>query len=254
MELRTENLTLTIGGKTIVRHLNMTASKGQCWAILGRNGVGKTTLIRCLAGLGEPDSGTIHLDGISLVSLPRRQVARRLGVLFQQGGNAFPFTVWETVVSGRYPHLSAWQSDTEQDWAVARQALRIVELDGYEQRTVETLSGGERRRLDLAVVLTQDPVIFLLDEPANHLDLRYQILLLKHMRHLAHERGKTILMALHDMNLAARFCDHALLLYGSGRTDQGPLDLLFHAERLTEVYGYPVRSIAHDGQRYWFPG
>nr|VFK38095.1 MAG: iron complex transport system ATP-binding protein [Candidatus Kentron sp. SD]VFK42841.1 MAG: iron complex transport system ATP-binding protein [Candidatus Kentron sp. SD] len=253
MDLRAENLTLTIGGKVVVHQLNITASKGQCWAVLGRNGVGKTTLIRCLAGLDKPDSGAIHLDDIALTSLSRRQVAKHLGVLFQQGGNAFPSTVWETIVSGRYPHLPAWQPDTKQDRAIAHRALRVVELDGYEERVMATLSGGERRRLDLAVVLTQDPVVFLLDEPANHLDLRYQILLLQHMRQLADERGKTILMALHDMNLAARFCDHALLLYGSGRYDGGPLGPLFRSEQLTELYDYPVRSVVHDGRCYWFP-
>ncbi len=180
-------------------------------------------------------------------------MAKLIGVLFQQEATPFPSTVEETAMTGRFPHLSEWQAESEEDYQRVKDALAVVELSEFGHRSSETLSGGERRRQDLAVLLVQDPTLFFLDEPANHLDLRYQMLLLKHMRQLTLNRGKALFMALHDMNLATRFCDHSLLLFDSGEYSQGASKDIITVESLSKLYGHPVQQVMVDKQTYWFP-
>ncbi|MBF0448146.1 MAG: ABC transporter ATP-binding protein [Magnetococcales bacterium] len=253
MILRAENLTVEVAGKRVVEGLNLTLSPGQSWAVLGRNGVGKSTLIHTLAGLRKPQAGRLWLGEELMENLSRRQIAQSLGVLFQQEATPFPATVLETVLSGRFPHLSQWQQEGWADYERVESALALVELSGLEQRRSDTLSGGERRRQDLAVLLVQDPTLFLLDEPVNHLDLHYQIHLLSQLRSLTRRSHKTLFMALHEMNLVSHFCDHCLLLYGSGRHEQGAVEAVIDAQRLSELFGHPVRLLCQGQHRYWLP-
>ncbi len=234
-------LTVTVDGNTLCRELDMQVRGGQCWALLGRNGVGKTHLLHTLAGLRAPAEGYCLLDGERLHRLPARQRARRLGVLLQDDVSSFPSTVLETALTGRHPFIGRWEVESEADFQRARAALRQMGLSGWEQRVVRSLSGGERRRLDLAVLLTQDPPVMLLDEPLNHLDLAHQVRLLRLLRRLARQQGKAILMVLHDINLAARFCDRVLLLYGAGEWEQGTSHALLDEARLSRLYDTPIR-------------
>ncbi|WJW75146.1 ABC transporter ATP-binding protein [Thiohalobacter sp. IOR34] len=245
-------LGVEIGGKWICRDTDLAFAPGQCWALLGRNGSGKTTLLHTLAGLRPPAAGEVRLDSRPLAVWPRRPLAQRLGLLLQDSHDAFPATVMETALMGRHPHLSNWGWETAADRAIARRSLARLGLEEMAKREVHSLSGGERRRLALATLLTQDPQLLLLDEPTNHLDLAHQIQCLRLFRELAAE-GRTVLMVLHDINLAARFADHVLLLDG-GRIETGPLEALFDAERLGRVFGHPLRAIeTGDGQRLWLP-
>jgi len=234
-------LTVTVDGNTLCYKLSMKLEGGQCWALLGRNGAGKTSLLHTLAGLRAPAEGYCLLDGERLHRLPARQRARRLGVLLQDDVSRFPATVLETALIGRHPFLGRWEVESEADRQRARAALRQMALAGWEQRAVQSLSGGERRRLDLAVLLTQDPPVMLLDEPLNHLDLAHQVRLLRLLRRLASEQGKAVLMVLHDINLAARFCDRVLLLYGGGEWETGASDVLLEEARLSRLYATPIR-------------
>ncbi len=253
MILDADDLTVEIGGMNIVKKLDLTISPGESWAILGRNGAGKSTLIHTLAGLLPPASGTIRLAGEPINRLKRSNIAQKIGILFQTEAHPFPATVAETVISGRFPHLSEWQAESATDWQRVADALAAVELHGFAERRSDTLSGGERRRQDLAVLLVQDPELFFLDEPANHLDMRYQILILQHMRRLTQERGKSLFMALHDMNLAMRFCDHALLLHDSGAHEKGAIDTVLNSESLSRLYGHPVQRVETETGVFWFP-
>lgn len=245
--LQTQGLTVEIGGKTVCRGLNVAISAGQRWGLLGINGVGKTTLLHTLAGLRVPAQGEIKLGDVSLNELPRRSIAQKIGVLLQDDNETFPGTVLETVLTGRHPWLGRWQWEREQDRGLALAALKDVGLDGFEQRQVNTLSGGERRRLALATLFTQDPQLFLLDEPTNHLDPHHQIGLLGLLdqRVVEATNGRASLMILHDINLATRFCDHLMLLFGEGETLCGPSDEVLNTDNLTRLYGHPV--IALDG-------
>jgi len=251
--LSTQDLDVTIAGKQVCRRLDLSIDHGQCWGLLGRNGVGKTTLLHTLAGLRAADGGSIRLDGRDLTSLHRREVARHLGVLFQQESDPFPATVLETALTGRHPYLRPWQWETAEDVAAARDALHVMELDDLEQRYSASLSGGERQRLKVATLLTQNPGLLLLDEPSNHLDPHHQLSVLALIAERCREQGSAALMTLHDVNLAARFCSHVLLLPGDGEALAGTAQELLTAMQLERLYGHPVRVLDDAGTPVFVP-
>ena len=252
--LEARGLTVEIAGKQICRGLSFSLDAGECIGLLGCNGVGKTTLLHTLAGLRAPVAGEVLLDSAPIGSHPRRHVAKRLGLLMQQPEDSLPATVLETALIGRHPHLDFWRWESHADVAIARRALRSAGLEGLEQRVQTALSGGERRRLDIATVLTQDPAVFLLDEPAHQLDLQHQIALLGLLRRLAAEQGRAVLMSLHDINLAARFCHTVLMLFGEGEALSGPAEALLTAENLTRLYRTPVAALPWQGGRVFIAG
>jgi iron complex transport system ATP-binding protein len=243
-----------IAGKSVCRDLDFSLTAGQCIGLLGGNGVGKTTLLHTLAGLRAAVAGEVLLDGVRLSSQPRRRVAQRLGLLMQQPEDSLPATVLETALIGRHPHLDFWRWESHADVAIARRALKNVGLEGLEQRVQTALSGGERRRLDMATVLVQDPQVFLLDEPAHQLDLQHQIALLGQLKRLAAEQERAVLMSLHDINLAARFCDTVLMLFGDGEALFDAAERALNAETLTRLYRTPVRALPWDGGRVFIAG
>lgn len=252
--LETRGLEAVIAGKRICHHLNFAVERGQCWGILGRNGIGKTTLLHTLAALRTPRAGAIHLAGEPIDRQPRRRIAQSIGVLFQNHEDPFPATVLETVLIGRHPYLGAWQWEAEEDRERAGEALYSVGMDGMEMRQITTLSGGERQRLAIATLLTQDAPLMLLDEPANHLDLHHQIAILDLLTRQTRAQGKALLMISHDINLAARYCDHALLLFGEGETLQGKTTEVLTASNLERLYGHPIRCLETEGGRVFVPG
>jgi iron complex transport system ATP-binding protein len=240
--LATRGLGVTIAGIRVCRSLDLAVLPGECWAILGRNGAGKTTLLHTLAGLRRADAGSIELAGRPLASTARREIARLRGVLLQDDSDPFPATVLETVLVGRHPHLSRWQWESAEDMRIARHALAAADMAGMEARDVRTLSGGERRRVALAALLTQQPRLFLLDEPSSHLDLAHQLALLDRLAAAVRAADKALIMVVHDINLAARYCDHALLL-ADGDAHAGSAHELLTAERLSEVYRVPLTAL-----------
>lgn len=251
--LETIDLSLSAGDRTLIGGLSVRFEAGQNWAILGANGSGKTTLLHTLAGLRPAGSGQILLDGTNLQSVPGWVRARRLGVLFQEQGNTLTATVRDTVLTGRHPHLGRWQSEGPPDIAAATAALALTDLTGLEQRNTDSLSGGERRRMELAALLTQDTPISLLDEPVNHLDPHYQIGLLGKVCERAQRPGHLNLIVLHDVNLALRFCSHGLLLLPGGETRHGRLEDTVDSAVLQQVYGCAMREIRDTRQRLYLP-
>ncbi len=247
------DLCVEIADVVVTRRLSMTIEAGQCWCILGRNGVGKTTLLHTLAGLHRAQAGTLTLNGIPLADYRRRRLAQQLGVLFQNQEDAFPATVLETVLQGRHPHLRAWQWETAEDQAIARQALALFGLEAFAQRNVQTLSGGERQRAALATVLAQDTRLLLLDEPSNHLDLHQRLETLGKLVAHCKENGKALVMVLHDINLAARFADRALLLLGGGETRHGEQSDTLETGILERLYGHPLVKVTSPAGPAWLP-
>jgi len=227
--------------------LDFTVEAGQCWAILGRNGAGKTTLLATLAGLRAASAGSIEIDGRALSSFTPRELARVRALLPQDDSDPFPATTLETALVGRHPHLGRWQWEGAEDLRIAREALAAVDMADAEARDVRTLSGGERRRVTLAAVLAQEPRLFILDEPSSHLDLAHQVAILDRLTELARSQGRATIMALHDVNLAARYCDHVLLL-DRGMASAGSAVELLTSDRLSALYGVPLRSLREDGR------
>jgi len=252
--LETRGLTVEIAGKSVCRDLDLRLEAGRCVGLLGSNGVGKTTLLHTLAGLRLPAAGQVLLHGAPVLDLPRRRVAQKLGLLMQQPEDSLPATVLETALIGRHPHLDFWRWESHRDVAIARRALKHVGLEGLEQRVQTALSGGERRRLDIATVLVQDPQVFLLDEPAHQLDLQHQMALLGLLKRLASAEGRLVLMSLHDLNLAARFCDQVLMLFGDGEALFDTAERALDAGNLTRLYRTPVTVLPHAGGRVFIAG
>ena len=251
--LSTDKLHVSIGNTTVCTALDLAVSAGQRWCILGRNGSGKTTLLHTLAGLREADTGDIRLDNRPLQTLPRRTVAQHIGLLFQDYSDAFPASVLETVLSGRHPWIGPLQWESEQDAALARAALRAVDLHTLEQRIVTTLSGGERRRLGLAALLTQDPQLMLLDEPTNHLDIHHQISMLDLLQERSATGRTALVFVMHDINLALRYCTRFLLLFGDGETIQGNADEVLTGEHLEQLYQHPLQRLQGPHGNVWLP-
>ncbi len=231
-----------------MRALDFKARGGEFIAVLGRNGVGKTLTLHTLAGLRPAAGGKVLLDGRDLAEWPGRERARRLALLPQLAEDPFPSTVFETALIGRHPHLPFWQMEDASDLACAQAALAAVGLQGLSERPVDSLSGGERRRLDIATLITQDATVCLLDEPTNHLDPRHRNEMLALFRARADEGG-LVIAALHDPTLAARSADRALLLFGDGRWRFGDAATILSDANLSELYEVPVGELAWRGQR-----
>jgi iron complex transport system ATP-binding protein len=204
--------------------------------ILGPNGSGKTTLLRLLAGTRQPSRGNVLLDDVDLARMARSVVARRMAVVPQDTHLAFDFTALEVVLMGRYPHLSAFEIEGPRDIAIARDALTATGTLALEDRLFDTLSGGERQRVVIASALAQQPDVLLLDEPTASLDLGYQLEVASLLRRLSREHDVTMVMATHDLNLAASMCDALALLRGGRLLRYGPTADVLSRSAVRELY------------------
>ncbi len=246
--LEVQDLTLHVGKRALVRGLSFQLNPGEIWCLLGPNGSGKTTFLHSLVDLRKTQAGLVRLAGKALDAWPLTEAARLRGFLPQTLHDAFSASVLDGVMMGRHPHLARWQWEGENDRAIALAALDAVDLAGFEERDVLTLSGGERQRVALAALLAQDPPLLLLDEPTSHLDLHHQVLVLRHLGDLARERGKGILFSIHDLNLAARFASHALMLTPQGTVLQGPISEIMTEPDLWCAFGHRVTRIEAAGR------
>ena len=251
--LATSRLGVSISGRSLCHDLGVAFHAGENWAILGANGSGKTTLLHTLAGLRQPDGGQVLLEGHAITAVARRHLAQRRGVLFQDSEAPFASSVRDAVLSGRHPHLSPWQWESAADVQRAEQALAQVEMQHYADRMLTSLSGGERRRVDIAALLTQDAPVCLLDEPLNHLDLHHQVKILGLLRQRSLRPGHVNIMVLHDVNLALRYCDHGLLLFGDGECRHGTLTSLLDVTTLERLYGCRFRQLTDADGSVFFP-
>lgn len=247
-----EGLTVALQDRIFCRNLDLTVPPGRILAVLGPNGAGKTLLLHTLAGLRPPAEGAIQLDGRPYSDWSGDAAARCRGLLTQQQSDYFASSVLETALVGRHPHLGRWQWESAPDFRIARAALAAVGLEGLEERDIFSLSGGERQRVALAALLAQQPRLFLLDEPLNHLDLHYQIVLLERFKRLA-EEGRAIVLVVHDINLASRYADQILLLDGKGKALAGPTVEVLADNSLSHFFGHPLRSFQVEGRSILLP-
>ena len=227
----------------ILNRLTMEVRPGEFVGVVGPNGSGKSTLVRALSRTLRPARGTVLIAGRDLYAgVSARDSAQQIGVVPQDTQAAFDFTVQEAVAMGRAPHLPRrpFAAETPADGAAVREALRLAGVERLAERLVTTLSGGERQRTLLARALAQEPDILLLDEPTAHLDLRHQTQMLALVRSLAHGGGKAVLAVLHDLNLAAAYCDRLILLHEGVIVAQGTPGQVLTAAHLRQVYGVRV--------------
>jgi iron complex transport system ATP-binding protein len=251
--LEAQDLLLGVNGRTLVRDFSFRLRAGEMWCMLGPNGVGKSTFLHAAVGLREPQGGELRLAGRRLDAWSADEAARQRGFLPQTFHDAFSASVLESVMLGRHPYLSRWQWEGEGERAIALAALQAVDLAGFDRRDVLTLSGGERQRVALAALFAQDAPLLLLDEPVSHLDLHHQIMVLEHLRELVRTRGKGVLFTVHDLNLAARFATHALLLTPEGSVRLGPIAEVMNVEALWCAFGHRVTRIEAASQILFVP-
>lgn len=249
--LNTQEISIHLADKIICRDLNLHICPGDVWGILGANGSGKTTLLHTLGNLRKPVSGEIFLLNKNVKSLPTKTIARALGILLQDTQFTFPQSVFDYVLAGRYPHLSAFAWESAEDRRLAMSALQVMAMEKLAQQNVFTLSGGEKRRLAIATLLTQGPQVYLLDEPTNHLDLRHQINILKHVKRMATEGLAGVMMSLHDVNLAQQYCNKILLLGEDGSVLMGAVEDVLNVDNLSWVYGHEFRRVTDES--VWMP-
>ncbi|MGH3567376.1 MAG: ABC transporter ATP-binding protein [Pseudonocardia sp.] len=218
------------------------AHSGSVVGLIGPNGSGKSTLLRILYAALLPRTGAVLIDDIPMTSMAGRDLARRIAVVAQEAPPELPISVAEMVLLGRSPHRSSFQPYTGHDHEIAATALRRVGMRGFAERGFAMLSGGEKQRVLIARALAQEAGHLLLDEPTNHLDIRYQHEILQLVRRL----GTTTVVVLHDLNLAARYCDHLVLLDRGSVTCSGPTAQVLAPEVLEPVYHVSVRAFYDD--------
>lgn len=244
--LSVSTLDIHVPGRQLVDALSFDLATGEILAVLGRNGSGKSLTLNTVAGLRPNTRGDIRVGGVTRDAIDDRAFARQLALLPQSTDDVFPTNVLETAITGRYPHVSPWSWETEEDLVITREALERMDLGDLADRDVLTLSGGERRRLAIAQVLAQQPAVYILDEPTNHLDPQHQLDVMRVFRRLADD-GRSVVVTLHDVNLAARFADRCLLLFGDGRWELGETDTILTADHLTELYATQIQRIEANG-------
>lgn len=246
--LEISGLCVSVPGRVLVDGLAMSLSRGEFVAVLGRNGSGKTLSLLTLAGLRRPEAGSIRLCGETIGTMRRQQVAKRLALLPQDTDDIFPATVLDTALVGRHPHIGRLRWESAADYERARETLAMVGIADLADRDVLSLSGGERRRLAIAQVLTQAPDVYLLDEPTNHLDPQHQVGTLRIFRRAA-DGGAGVIASLHDVNLAARVADRCLLLFGDGRWEFGATDDVLDEPRLEALFETPMEAVRWRDRR-----
>ena len=243
-----EDLTFGYTDQALLYGVQMRVECGEMVGLLGPNGSGKTTLLRLLSGILRAQRGRILLDGRELAAWGRRGIAQRVAVVPQELQVPFAFTVEQMVALGRTPYVSLFGTRSRHDYEVARQAMAAAEVSDLAERVFNELSGGERQRVMIAMALAQQPRLLLLDEPTSHLDIKYQIEVLELVRQLNRETGVTVIAALHDLNLAARYFPRLLLFQRGIVADGGPAEVL-EPHLLQRVYGVSVQvGVMHGAE------
>ena len=212
MMLQVRNLTVSYGASVILKGIDLDVPKGGITTIVGPNGCGKSTLLRAAAGLLARDCGTVTLNGVDMAELKRREIARQLAVLPQTPVAPEGLTIRDLVGRGRHPHQSWLRQDSADDSRVVDAVMELTNVTEFANRPLERLSGGQRQRAWIAMVLAQETPLVFLDEPTTYLDLSHSVEVLSLVRRLADQEGRTVLMVLHDLNLAARYSDQLVVM------------------------------------------
>ena len=234
--ISTQDLSYEIEGNLLLDGVTMHADRGQLVGLIGPNGAGKSTLLRTISGILKNRDGSVQLDGTDIRDLSTREVATTLALVPQIAPYTYGFTSIELVLMGRYPHLGRFQIEGREDDRIAREAMRLTEIEEFADRTLDTLSGGERQRVFVARALAQQPSILLMDEPTANLDVLHQLKVLDLVRQLVDD-GLTAVAAIHDLNMVARYCDRLVLLSGGRVIAEGPPDEVLTPKTIETAFG-----------------
>jgi iron complex transport system ATP-binding protein len=248
--LRVNGLAFSYGPRTVLRGIDVGVGEGILCSILGNNGAGKSTLLKCVAGILRPGLGTVSLGGEDRNDLSRRQSARLLAYVPQRDVYRARLTVFDAVLMGRRPHIT-WNAGSG-DLAICERVIKALELEGLALRYIDELSGGEYQKVVIARALAQEPRVLLLDEPTSNLDLRNQLEVMHAVRRAVEEHRISVLMAIHDVNLAVRFSDEFLLLHDGEVIASGGREMI-NADNIERTYGVKVRVEVRNGETIVMP-
>ena len=224
----------------VLQDVSFRVERGEFLGVIGPNGSGKSTLLKILYRFLAPQEGDIFFDLVPMRNMDRADISKRIAVVAQETHILFPFTVLETVLMGRSPHMGNIMFESQKDLEIARKAMEWTNIVPFSERPIDELSGGERKRVFIARAVAQEPEVILLDEPTANLDIHHQIDFLDLILTLNRERGLTIVMASHDMNIASEFCDRLILLQGGRIYKMGTPDEVITKENIETVYGCEV--------------
>ena len=231
--LRASHLGISFGGLKAVDDFNLEIGESELIGLIGPNGSGKSTILKNIYRQYSPSSGAVYLNGKDIYRMKSKEVAQQMAVVAQENQPDFDFSVREMVMMGRYSRKKMFEQDDERDLEVTEKALSMVGMQGTEERSCLSLSGGEKQRIYLAMAFAQESSLIILDEPTNHLDIGYQLYIMEIMRQF---EDKTIFTSVHDMNLAARYCDRIILLQKGKIIANGTPEEVLTVERIRSVF------------------
>jgi iron complex transport system ATP-binding protein len=229
-----QHISVNFGKCEILDDINANISEGHLTAVMGPNGCGKTTLLRCIGALLQPSSGQVLIDGIPVQNYSARALAQKVAFVRQQTQTDFDFSAFETVLMGRNPYQKRLQNESQADWDIVEQCMRKTNTWHLRFSTPHQMSGGELQRVMIARALAQQTPVLLMDEPVSNLDIAHQ---LEIMRLLRNDGGKTILIVIHDLNLALQFCDDLMLFHSGKLLYHGPINGGLTPNNIRTVYG-----------------
>lgn len=242
MNIKAENINITLEKNNILKDINIEVDNKEVVGIIGPNGSGKSTLLKCIYRVLKPNDGAILLDNVDIKDMSVKESSKRLAVLSQHNNYNFDFTVKDIVLMGRSPHKKFMERDNKEDYDIVNEALKKVDMFELKDRSFQSLSGGEQQRVILARALAQQPQCLILDEPTNHLDIKYQLQLMRIVKGL----GIEVIAAIHDLNIAAMYCDKIYVLKDGEIIKNGkPKDVLTQ-ELIKDVYEVDSEVIVNE--------
>lgn len=252
--LRTVNLSYSVNEKSILKNISFEVAEGEFIGLLGPNGAGKTTLLRIVSGALRDYEGVATYKLLNINQLSPKNLARSIAVVPQETFFAFSHTVLEVVLMGRSPFQRHFAFESNEDIQIARAAMERTDCWQFANRTIDTLSGGEKQRVLLARALTQKPEVLLLDEPASHLDLKHQQSLFRLLKEINKKDGVTIICVAHDLNTASTYCSRLLLLKDGELLFQGGTRDVMNEENIEKVFDITPKKVAtEEGAFFFFP-
>ena len=251
MKLKVKDVTFSYASVPILKDVCIELAKSEVLGVVGPNGAGKSTLLRCIDRILTPQEGCIMLDEHDIKKLRMRELAKKIGYIPQSTSNVFPATVFDTVLMGRRPHIG-WKSSDE-DIEKVLETLKLLNIEDLAMRDINELSGGQQQKIYIACALTQEPEVLLLDEPTSNLDIRHQLEVLDIIKKIVSERGISVIMAIHDLNLAARYTDRIIIMNGGTIFAAGEPFSVLTTENIKYAYGVEVEVNVHAGRPYIVP-
>lgn len=263
MKLKIDKLTFSYNSKPVIRDVCFDFPSGQITGIIGPNGAGKTTLLNCIDHILKPTAGSIYISPIPKLSNPekiiklqdlsQKEIARLIGFVAQREIISAPFSVYDIILMGRYPHLKSFSQETDHDYAVVEQIIKLLDIDQLRHKLIGEISGGEFKKVMIARALVQEPKILLLDEPTLHLDINHQIEILDIISNLAKEKAMTVILVTHDLFWAAKYCDQLLILKENCIYKAGSFKEVIQPQIIREVYNLDVEILksGYDDEDYY---